>query len=244
METGITNAIFQMTSGQNDRLDACTENLANSMMPGYRRIIAKQERFDSYLKEAAGDPAGQAGGTSPMMIDFSPAPYHATDNPFDMAINGDGFFVVGKDEKEFYTRNGNFTRSPDGTLINSGGLTVLGENGPIKVPLTTDLTHLSVDANHNLMAGNTVLGRLRVVSFEKPENLNRAGPTLFSAPAGVEARKDAKSTVSNRTLEGSNTSIFEELSEMISCTRAQESCQRMIRTQDQIETKAINTFAR
>ncbi len=236
METGATNAIFQMTSGQTDRLDACTENLANSMMPGYRRVIPMQGKFDAYLKDAK-----SAGN---MVVDFTPGPYHATDNPFDMAINGNGFFVLGKDGKECYTRNGNFTRTPDGTLINSGGLAVLGENGPIKVPLTTNLSHLSVDANHNLIADNKTLGRIRVVSFEDQRALHRAGPSLFSAPSGVQAQADAKSTVSNRTLEGSNTSIFEELSEMVSCTRAHESCQRMIRTQDQIETKAISTFAR
>jgi flagellar basal-body rod protein FlgF len=236
METGAANAIFQMTTGQSDRLDACTENLANSMMPGYRRIIATQGKFDAYLKAA--------NKSSNMVVDFTPGPYHVTDKPFDMAVNGKGFFVLSKDGSEYYTRNGNFSRAPDGSLINSGGLTVLGESGPIKIPTNTDLTHLTVDADRTLRAGNKPLARLRLVAFDNTDALQRAGPTLFAAPSGVQAQNDTKSTVSNRTLEGSNTSIFEELSEMVSCTRAQESCQRMIRTQDQIESKAISTFAR
>jgi flagellar basal body rod protein FlgG len=236
MDTGSTNAIFQMTSGQNDRLDACTENLANSMMPGYRRLIPTQGKFDAYLKAA--------NKSSNMVVDFTPGPYHVTDKPFDMAVNGKGFFVLNKDGSEYYTRNGSFARAPDGSLINSGGLTVLGENGPIKIPANTDLSQVTVDADRNLRVGNKTLARLRIVSFDNQDALSRVGPTLFAAPRDVQAQNDTKSTVSNRTLEGSNTSIFEELSEMVSCTRAQESCQRMIRTQDQIESKAISTFAR
>ena len=242
METGTYGAIYRISTGQSDRLEACTENLANSMTPGFRRIIATQGKFDAFLQQATS--AAQNKSSDNMVVDFTPGPCRQTDNPFDMAINGKGFFVVQKDGNEYYTRNGTFSRSPDGTLINSGGLAVAGENGPIKIPLNTDVSKLTIDSTRTLHAGAQALGRVRVVTFDNANTLTRVGPTLFAAPTGTPALQDTKSTVSNRAVEGSNVSIFEEMSEMISCTRAQESCQKMIHASDQSESKAIDAYSR
>ena len=222
-------------------MEACTENLANAMTPGYRRVIATQGKFDAFMKQAA-SAAGKP--TDSLVVDFTPGPCRQTDNPFDMAINGKGFFALQKDGNEYYTRNGTFSRAPDGTLVNSGGLAVAGENGPIKVPLNTDLSKLSIDSNRTLQADNKPLGRLRIVAFDNPTVLSRVGPTLFAAPAGTPAQADTTSQVTNRAVEGSNSSVFEEMTELVSCTRAQEACQKMIHASDQSESKAIDAFSR
>ena len=112
MENGTAAAIYSISTAQTDRLDACTENLANSMTPGYRRVIATQGKFDDVLRQATADPSKPANN---MVVDFTPGPCHQTDNPLDMAINGKGFFVVQKDGNEYYTRNGTFSRAPDGS---------------------------------------------------------------------------------------------------------------------------------
>lgn len=241
MDTGTAAAIYNISTAQSDRLDACTENLANAMTPGYRRIIAMQGSFDDMLRRATTDPGKPLNN---LAVDFTPGPFRQTDNPLDMAINGKGFFVVQKDGNEYYTRNGTFSRSVDGNLINSGGLTVAGENGPIRIPLNTDVSKLTIDANRNLLAGNQPLGRVRIVTFENTKALSRVGPTLFAAPTGTPALPDPKSLVTNRAVEGSNASIFEELTELVSCTRAQEACQKMIHATDQAESKAIDTYSR
>ncbi len=241
MENGTAAAIYSLSTAQNARLDACTENLANAMTPGYRRLIATQGKFDDVLRQAAADPNGPVNN---MVVDFTAGPCRQTDNPLDMTITGNGFFVVQKDGKEYYTRNGNFSRSPDGTVVNSGGLTLAGEKGAVQIPLNTDVSKLSIDSNRNLLSGTQNFGRLRVVTFDKPETLSRVGPTLFAAPADTVAKPDTKSQVTNRALEGSNSSIFEEMTELISCTRAQEACQKMIHASDQAESKAINTYSR
>ena len=211
------------------------------MTPGYRRVIATQGKFDAFMRQAT---AKSEKSSDNMVVDFTPGPCRQTDNPLDMAINGKGFFVVQKDGNEYYTRNGTFSRSPDGTLINSGGLTVAGEGGPIKIPITTDFSKLMIDANRNLVADNQVLGRVRVVKFENTGALSRVGPTLFAAPAGTSAQADTTSKVANRAVEGSNASIFEEMTELVSCTRAQEACQKMIHASDQSESKAIDAYSR
>lgn len=242
MENGTAAAIYSISTGQANRLDACTENLANSMTPGYRRIIATQGKFDDALRQAT---ANSGNSSSGMVVDFTPGPCKQTDNPLDMAINGKGFFVVQKDGNEYYTRNGTFSRAPDGTLINSGGLTVANENGgTIKIPSNIDISTLTVDSNKTLQAGKIPLGKVRIVTFDNTSTLSRVGPTLFAAPTGTAALPDTKSTVTNRAVEQSNSSIFEEMTELVSCTRAQEACQKMIHASDQAETKAIETYSR
>ena len=241
MDTGTYGAIYSLSTGQGNRLEATTENLANAMTPGYRRVIATQGKFDAFMKAAT---AGTNKPSSNMVVDFTPGQVRQTDNPFDMSINGNGFFALQKDGKEYYTRNGSFSRAPDGTLINSGGLSVMSDKGSIKIPLNTNVSTLSIDANRNLRAGTTNLGRVRVVTFDDTSKLSRVGPTLFAAPDGTPAKDDTKSAVANRTLEGSNASIFEEMTELISCTRAQEACQKMVHATDQAESKAIDTYSR
>ena len=242
MENGTAAAIYSISTGQANRLDACTENLANSMTPGYRRIIATQGKFDDALRQATASSSNTGSG---MAVDFTPGPCKQTDNPLDMAINGKGFFVVQKDGNDYFTRNGTFSRSSDGTLVNSGGLTVASESGtPIRLPQNVDMSKLTLDANRNLQAGNVSLGKVRIVDFENTAALSRVGPTLFAAPTGTPALPDTKSTVNNRVVEQSNASIFEEMTELVSCTRAQEACQKMIHASDQAETKAIETYSR
>ena len=241
MENGTAAAIYSISTGQANRLDACTENLANSMTPGYRRLIATQGKFDEALRQATGSSSNTGSG---MAVDFTPGPCKQTDNPLDMAINGKGFFVVQKDGKEYFTRNGTFSRASDGTLVNSGGLTVASENGnPIRLPQNADVSKLTLDANRNLQAGNIPLGKVRIVTFDNTAALSRVGPALFAAPTGTAALPDTASTVNNRVVEQSNASIFEEMTELVSCTRAQEACQKMIHASDQAETKAIETYS-
>jgi flagellar basal-body rod protein FlgF len=245
MNAGAYSATFRLAKSQADILDAVTDNLANSATPGHRRSVAVEAPFDAFLSRATG--AGKSAAPTSkdtMVVDFTPGPYRATDNPLDMAINGKGFFVLEKNGAEYYTRNGSFRRATDGTLVSQAGLAVAGEGGPIRIPEDTDLSNLTVDAKRTLHAGKTDLGRLRVAAFSNPDELRRAGPTLFSAPAGIRPEEDPGSAVANRTLESSNTSVFEELTELISCTRAAEACQKMIKSQDDTEGKTISSLGR
>ena len=243
MNSGSYSPVFRMMAGQTDRLETVTENLANCTMPGYRRLQVDHKVFDTLLKDAMQQPGGwqDARAYDPITVDFTPGPMRNTSRPLDFAINGnDAFFVVEKDGKELYTRNGHFSTDAQGNLKDANGFPVLGPNGPVIIPPGTDLATLEVDHLGNLRSKGAQIDTIRLASFSVLERLQRAGTTLFSAPNDMPPQEPAPETrIINSTLEASNTTVFNEMAETISCMRAYEACQRMVRNQDENEGRMI-----
>ncbi len=210
------------------RLEIITENLANNTTPGFRRAYPVGESFDKLLQQAGRNNDAAA-------VDFSTGALRETGNPFDFAINGEGFFTVGKENREFYTRNGHFTLGPDGSLMTDSGLNVLDANSrPMKIPNDLNTANLSIDSKGNLKVGENIVGQLKLVAFQDPKALNRVGTALFEKPADtkMEPAKIDDFKVMNRSLEGSNTVVFEEMANMITCMRNYETCSKILKAQD------------
>ena len=121
------------------RMDVIGNNIANVNTTGYKtsRVIFQ----DIFSQTAAGGTAGTpdlgVGGTNPMQIGLgiklssvdilhTPAPFQRTDNPLDMMIGGEGFFIVQGPEGPFYTRAGNFKIDDQGYLVTTDGFYVMG----------------------------------------------------------------------------------------------------------------------
>ena len=82
-------------------MDSIAENLANSAVPGYKRVNISHKPFDTLFNEAKGRVANEdADPFDPLVVDFSQGPLRATGRPLDFALDGKGFFVVTKDDKE------------------------------------------------------------------------------------------------------------------------------------------------
>ncbi len=247
MNPGYYSPIFRMAASQVTQMEAVTENLANATMPGYKRLNINHRVFETLLNEMrAHMPRWEsASNYDPINIDFTPGAIKPTDRPLDFAICGEGFFVVtNKDTREFYTRNGHFMVDKQGNLINADGFRVEGENGPIAIPQDVSLRNLTVDAKGQIRDGTRVIGTLKIVTFNDLTKLVRAGTTLFQAPAGLKQMPPPKETqITNNALEGSNTSIFSELTETISCLRTYEACQRMLRNEDDLTGKMITQLS-
>ena len=126
------------------RMDVIGNNIANVNTAGYKtsRVIF-QDIFSQNVSAGMGN-QGEIGGTNPTQIGLgirlstvdvihTRAAFQRTDNPTDMMINGDGFFVVGTPEGYFYTRAGNFVIDNDGYLVNSQGLYVMGNSARLKM---------------------------------------------------------------------------------------------------------------
>jgi flagellar basal-body rod protein FlgF len=240
-----SNAALRGMLYQMDRLETVADNLANSSAPGYKKTVSSQSAFDAMVKTAAspGHPHAGYSQAAQRSVDFSPGPLRSTDNPLDFAINGDGFFVVAQNERTYYTRNGRFQLNPDGQLVTSGGYVVQGRNGPLTLPPDADLSQLTVDADGTLRSDERELGAIRLAGFADPSVLNRVGPTLFSAPIDVEPEIPQNSRATNRAVEGANTSVYEEMAELIGTTRAFEISQRMLKQLDQSTGETIRKLS-
>lgn len=237
MDTGIYNTAFRMVSSF-DRLQASSENLANASTPGYRKLISVQGKFDHLLEDAALRPDIHNPNT--VAIDMTPGAMKSTGAPLDMAVSGEGFFVVARNGQEYYTRNGSFMRTPDGDVVTRDGFALMGDRGPVRIPEDVNNADLTVDSDRNLSAGGEVIAELRLVNIDRPEAIRRVGSTMFAGTRDYTPPEMENGTVVNRMLEGSNSSAIEEITELISCSRAFEACQRMIRSQDQALGKDIN----
>jgi flagellar hook-basal body protein len=119
------------------RHDVVAQNLANFDMPGYRGQDMIFETFDlSGGNSAPGHETGDILGTRPTGVYnvFEPGAYQFTANAFDVAISGQGFFVVDGPNGPLYTRNGTFEINAQGELQTKSGLPVAGAGGRIVIP--------------------------------------------------------------------------------------------------------------
>ena len=235
-----------MIVGQENRLQAISENLANSTMPGYRKLQVDHKVFDLIYRKAMAGPMQWKEGEKydPISVDFTAGALKTTDRPLDFALHGDGFFVLQKDGKEYYTRNGAFKLDTGGRLVNASDIPVKGRNGDIIIPPKTNLSEITVGADGTLHAGQRVLDAIQTAKFSDVKKLIRVGPTLYATPKDMSPEATPVETrMLSRTLEDSNTTAFAEMADLISCMRAFEACQRMIRAQDEDQGKLIQQLS-
>ncbi|MCX7699598.1 MAG: flagellar basal-body rod protein FlgF [Gemmataceae bacterium] len=204
------------------RQETLAENLAHLSVPGFR---ARGMKFETILSQEVGvPPTRQASQT---FADFQPGPIRETGHPLHLAIDGDGFFVLQGPNGPVYTRNGSFHRLADGRIVSDGGYPLLGAGGPIVIP--ADSQQLTIGRDGAVSVDGAQVDQVRLATFDDPQKLQIAGPTLFSAPAGVNEVPAAGSIIQG-ALEGSNVNPAWVLVEMIHAQRFFEAVQRSIRT--------------
>lgn len=227
------------------RQDVASNNLANLSTSGYKRDISVTSSFKDVLVMRVNDqkknefsPVVGKLGTGAVIQES--ATIHAqgilkeSANPYDLAIQGDGFFVVQNERGVFHTRNGNFTVDSSGYLVTSDGSNVLlGQAGPIYVgnPMT-----FSVDDQGNVEADGVVVGTLRLETVADKTTLKKVGDSLLTGGQGTQG---IEGRVKQRFSEGSNVNAIEEMVNMITILRAYEANQKIISGHDQTLAQAI-----
>ena len=228
MLTGLYSAATAMDAATRQH-EVVAQNLAHAQMPGYRRMVLLQSSFESGFEEAMRDAVSrQAMGTQTAEVayDFSPGPHDPTDHPLDLAIQGDGFFVVrGENGQSLYTRNGNFRVDDEGRLSTADGLPVLGGGREITIPDNVSAATIQIARDGSISNEGNSLGKIDLVSFAEPFRLQQAGITLFSAPAGV-IPQPSDSLVVQGMRERSNVSPIQEMVLMIDAQRRHEAAQK------------------
>lgn len=228
------------------RHEMISQNLAHAQMPGYRRQTvlhgSRESQFEDHLRSAVQYEAH--GVTSDKVsTDFTAGPMERTNHPLDMAIQGDGFFVVNGPDGPLYTRNGTFQLNLEGQLVTADQLPVQGTSGDITLPPNTALSSLQVSPDGTIYANTTEVGRLQIVNFSDPQKLQQAGITLFAAPDDMPPH-DVNATIFQNMRERSNVSPIQELVELIAAQRQQEAAQRSMTAISESVGKNINSQGR
>jgi flagellar basal-body rod protein FlgG len=232
------------------RLEVVANNLANINTTGFKReqvvfrIPEAPPEIQRRMQAAAlntTDPTAALWLNPRSETDFSQGNLRTTDNPFDLALTGKGFFAVQTTDGIRYTRNGRFTLDAAGQLVTGDGYTVLGQSGAISL----DDGDFNVDASGRISVAGREVGRLRLVDFPENTKLTRVGQSLFQAPEGGGSETEAESvTVSQGCLERANVEGISSMTEMIEILRGYEAYQKAIRAMDESSAKAINDVGR
>lgn len=245
MVKGLYTAYTGMINEQN-RMDVITNNLANSDTSGFKKEGATSQAFDTVLaykiKDASVSP-NLAKGIGNMNLgvkvgenytDYSQGAFRITDNDFDLAISGSGFFSVEFTNKAGetstkYTRDGSLTLTKDGYLVTKDGDYVLSDKKTrIKLDPTQDTL---IDKNGNVIQNSKLIATIKITDFEDYDYLEHYGENYYQPVDGAK-EKPADYQINQGYLETSNVQVVQEMVEMISVSRQYESNQRMITTID------------
>lgn len=248
------SAAGALTSMQ--RQDVLASNLANLNTTAFKPdSVMVHQRLPARVEQGAlADPREMlerlGGGVHalPTRTSMQQGTVEPTGNPFDLALEGEGFLVVDDptDPGAFaLTRDGRLTRGADGTLVTAtGGRPVLDVGGaPITVPARGTL---AVDERGRVSVDGRPLAQLRVTMPENgASDLRRIGHGLFGLTEGAtlpETPADAR--VRQGALESSGVDPIMTLNSMISAAKAANSNLKMMQFSDYLTGQAINTFAR
>ncbi len=238
------------------RQDVFANNLANATTPGFKPSLAMARQRDPVRSEdglgflPSSDLLEQLGAgvmMSPSRVSFEQGAIRGTGNDLDVAIRGDGFFVVQHEadgDTTRLTRDGRWTRSSDGTLVRiTDGKAILDDRGqPIYLP---DEGAITIDQRGSIHIDGVPVARVALLETDDKAALIPVGDGMFEASGNVEASlTEGSGQILQRAVEGS---AINPISAMMALTAAGKAAQGnigMITYHDRMMERAINGLGR
>lgn len=197
-------------------------NLANQATDGFK--------FDRII--AAYDPATGAPALN-RSIDMKQGTFEETGNPFHMALEGPGFFVLDTPDGARLTRNGNFRLNTEHVLVDEANRPVMGQNGPIRL----DGNKVELSSDGSVMLDGTAVDQVRLVSVANPEQMGKDGISLFIPNGELQGVDPDVTRLRQFGLETSNVDGVTGIGDMITIQRnfamnmsAMQSMDKMLET--------------
>jgi flagellar basal-body rod protein FlgF len=251
MENTLLVSLSRQTALRRE-LDIVANNIANLNTTGFK---ADGAVFSEYLQSSAR--AGQFAGPDQRLSfvqdrmswhDMSQGTVQQTGNPLDVALDGDGMLVVQTPRGERYTRNGSLQIGANGELVTGSGDKVLGDNGPIVFQPTDNDIVITKDGTIKVREGvslnsDTTRGKLRLVTFENAQQLQKDGASTFSVPDGVVPQPVKSINVVQGAIEKSNVRSVIEMTRMIAISRAYTEVAGILQQQSDLRKSAIQQLA-
>ena len=220
-------------------MDVIANNLANLSTPAFKRETVKFEEFVQQVQPSEDQNGPQTVSfvqDTGVVRDLSEGRLERTGAPYDLAINGKGYFAVQTATGERYTRNGHLTLNGDGQLITDSGDPIQGDGGPITITADDGDIHIAADGTVSGKQGE--MGKLRVVDFADERALQKEGDSLYSTAQSPTTVANAQ--IMQGTLETSNVEPVIEISRMIDVMRAYQATATLAQSQDDLKRQAID----
>ena len=237
---------------QQTYIDVTSNNLANVTTTGFKKVRANFQDLFYQVSRAPGlnttqtteSPTGIQVGlgvrTASTQKVFSDGSFKFTDQPTDLAIQGDGFFQITQaDGTVAYSRDGNFHLDETGTLVNASGLPLEPQ---IQIPAEAIFIHVSQDgivsAQTQGQAEPVQVGQIQTATFINPAGLIASGGNLFqesgsSGPPVIgNPGENGFGTVEGGFLEMANVKVVEEMINLITAQRAFEFNSKAVKAAD------------
>jgi len=242
---------------QQMQLDAISNNLANVSTNGFKsqRQVFEDLMYQNLRQAGAASsdqtvlPTGLQVGLGTRAVatsrNFSQGNLQQSSNPFDMAVQGKGFFQVQMpDGTTGYTRDGSFQVSAQGQLVTSNGYTV---QPGITIPATAQSVTIGSDGTVSVVLPGQALaqtvGQLQIAGFINPSGLEPKGQNIYGetaasgTPTPGTPGTNGLGSLQQGFVETSNVNVVEELVQMIQTQRSYELNSKAIQTSDQMLEK-------
>lgn len=225
---------------QREKMDIVTNNITNVDTTGYKKDILITKSFkDMMIQSMNGEDIGPLNTgihADDVFTSFDQGNLEQTDRLSDVALEGDGFFVVGTGAGIRYTRDGAFAVTRDGYLVNSEGNYIQGTNGNIFV----GSGEFTIDEQGYVSVNGQTVNRLLLVTFADMTGLEKVGSNMFAQGSAGAPQEATGCRVKQGYLETSNVDMAEEMVTMVELNRAYQVNQRVLTMLDQSLGKTVN----
>lgn len=250
------------------KLDVIGNNIANVNTFGFKKgRVTFQDLVNQSIAGASAPSADTGlGGVNPKQVGLgsqlssidtidTQGSLQTTGRNLDLAISGDGFFVVAKDggDEPTYTRSGNFYLDKAGDIVNSEGKYLMDSDGTEKITIPTEAKSFSIgsdgvvtytDADGALTEAGTIgiakflnNGGLEKVGSNNYQATTNSGEAVIGVPGDEET---GAGMIVAGTLEMSNVDLSEEFTDMIVAQRGFQANTKIITTSDEILQELVN----
>jgi flagellar hook protein FlgE len=249
-------------------LDVAASDIANVNTVGYKGERVSFKEALSQLQKGANGAGPTLGGTNAAQVglgvqlgsidnQMGSGAVQSTGNPFDLAVQGDGWFQVTDDPTNFtrimYTRAGNFTRDVNGDLVTNEGYYVVGKtaggaNTKITIPSTVDSVSVGQNGTVTTVTGgvSTPVATVSLAKFPNDAGLQRVAGNRFTASMNSGTPTVATPGVSGigliipGAIEMSNVDLAQEFTNMITAQRGFQANSRVITAADEMLQELVN----
>lgn len=222
------------------QMNTTANNMANMSTPGYKAQKVTFEEFINTKAKSEIDNRISQVRSDLNFMDLSQGSLKNTHAPLDVAITGEGYFVIETPSGQKYTRAGSFQISQNSQLVTSSGYKVMGDGGsPLEI--APDALDIVIAADGTISDRNGEIGKLKIVKFDEKETLIPVGDNLFHSG---NAKEEIVTTpqIEQGMLEMSNVEPVREMNNMIKLQRMFEATTNMLRSDHDRQRNTIKVL--